>query len=385
MTSPNIQIQNLMRRYVKERDANTPDMIKFLISSSNVIIPDNSFKLENILQTNLLYNFKQSFEYTLNIEQENENEINEEDIFLMDEEKNNNITDFENLIIDNLEYKQYLGNGILYNIYGAKLVDEKWILYGFIISKIYKLFKRNILNEDIKINSLHIGIDNGGIQSVFNHLFSSSELFSNLKINWNWTSLSRNNELYSKYKKNFISLLPIKPYWEQIILIINKLQDITDKYNLLIFQINTDNPIDILRKQYLFTIIMALRFLDNQGVLLMEFPIESKWGILETNILALCALIFDDVYLTKYEIGKIYNIIVCKEKKKNLSTTALIKKLIKIMYESSTCCIILEDILTSDFINQINKIKSNLQVPIDFSHIIQNLKTILLYNETQFI
>ena len=52
MTSPNIQIQNLMRRYVKERDANTPDMIKFLISSSNVIIPDNSFKLENVLQTN---------------------------------------------------------------------------------------------------------------------------------------------------------------------------------------------------------------------------------------------------------------------------------------------------------------------------------------------
>jgi hypothetical protein len=365
-------------------------MVKSLMSppmSNNLVCENikNCFVLPDLLQTSNLYNFKDNFEYSIDFcNKYNKKIIQNDDIFQMDEDTTNNEDEYEeDEGILNRDYLQYLGNGILNNIYKAELVDSKWILYSFIISKIHKSFKTNILNQDLKIHSFHIGYDNGSVQSALNHLFKASKLFNEINVHWKWVTISRNNELYKKYKLNFIPILSSKVYWEQSVFICNKAAEMLDRYNLIIFQINdiSDlNPIKM-RKQYLFTIIMALRFLDAQGVLLMEFPNEKKWGLLEINILGLCGLLFDAVYFTKYEIGQEYCVLICRDKKKNLSTTALLKKLIKILNESDTLCIINKELLNEEFISQIKYLQNNPLIPILFEQIIEEITELLEVNE----
>jgi hypothetical protein len=407
MSSPNVQIQNLMRRYVKERDGIMPFniMVKSLMSPSESSILDslpvnNSLVILNTLQTSHLYNFKSSFNYTLNEEVPLlKIDSTDDDLIFEIEMPNNRLpprheslsshilninmspTAFSHKICDpkiNADYKQYLGpNGIMNNVFGAELVDVKWILYGFIISKINKSFRTNILEDNIKINSLHLGSDSGSVQSVLNHLFTSSTKFTDNKVQWKWATISRSNELYSLYKSNFIPLVSTRPYWEQATFIINKTSEITDRFNIIIHQLSEDN----LRNKYLFTIIMALRFTNSQSVLLLELPDDSEWGLLEINVMALCGLIYDAVYLTKYDIGKNYNVLICRDKKKNLNTMALIKKMLKIMLESNSICFVDRQVLTNEWLECINNLIKTPLTPISFAQITESLKNDLLYNE----
>jgi hypothetical protein len=400
MTSPNVQIQNLMRQYIRERDGknggNLYEMVKSLMSpsNSNELIYENiknSFVLPQTLQTSYLYNFKSTFEYSLDkISNEDKEDNNQDNIFEFDDNNGNDDNDdddinYYNILIEDQsnEYFQYIGNGIFNNIYKAELVDSKWILYSFIISKIYKSFKTNMLNENIKIQSFHIGYDSGSVQCALNHLFNASKPFSEVSVLWKWVTLSRSNQLYKKYKENFIPLITSKSYWDQAIFVSNKAAELSDRYNLIIYQISDITDLDPLkmRKEYLFTIIMALRFLDCQGILLMEFPPEKKWKLLEINILALCGLIFDAVYFTKYTIKNEYCVLICRDKKKNLSTTALIKKLIKILNESETLCIVDKQFLNEEFLSQIYYLQKYPLIPILFKQIIDELKDILDINE----
>ena len=407
MTSPNVQIQNLMRRYVRERDGkNSFDtMIQSLISPTGEIdmnddfkfVRINSFVLPSTLQTTLLYNFKSSFEYKLSdlIElgehkvtdfQEDNIQIKpiyeecQDGIFEMDDETLDkadlNISENTN------DFDQYLGSdGIINNIFGGELVDAKWILYNFIISKIYKSFKTNMLNDSIKINSLHLGSDSGSVQATLNHLFTASNQFKDILVQWKWTSLSRSNELYNNYKSNFIPLLSVRTYWEQTTFIINKTSEIADRFNLIIYQKKKCEDDVTRRYEYLFAIIMALRFSDSQSVLLLEFSVESAWGLLEINILALCGLIYDSVYLTKYEVGHNYCVAICRDKKKNLNTNSLLKKLLKILLESDTLCIVDKSVFTAEWLEHIDSLIKLPMLPIRFMQIIENMKTSLFYNE----
>lgn len=410
MTSPNVQIQNLMRRYVRERDGTVAssgslhEMVKSLTSSPKEPIELSNrtqicLTLPGLLQTNLLYNFKPSFEYYLDefkcaITQD-ESPPSNDNMFEMDEENSSVIADDElpTLLYGDMElvrrsnYREYIGNGIWHNIYGAELVDEKWMLYCFIVSKIYKSFKTNMLNDNLKVHSLHIGYDCGSTQTALNHLFTASEPFDGISVQWQWATLSRNNDLYGmhnkQYNNHFVPLLTTRPYWEQAVFVINKAAEISDRYNLIIYQINdlTDIAPTKMRQQYLFTIIMALRFLDSQGVLLMELPHEKQWGLLEVNILALCGLIFDAVYFTKYEIGRDYCILICRDKKKNLATSAIVKKLIKILCESTTLCIVDRQALGEEWLTHIRCLYNLPLVPIGFIQIVEELKNTLHYCE----
>lgn len=417
MTSPNVQIQNLMRRYVRERDGITSfdSMMQSLISPSeihdtfggagynilntpiNMTTDHNELILPNNLQTSLLYNFRSTSEYKIldifplldmptNADNTKDNSTNDDNIFEMDfgEPPNQTILqkDTDIYVEEKSDYKQFFGSsGVMNNVFGAELVDVKWMLYGFIVSKIHKSFKTNMLNDCIRINSLHLGADSGSVQAALNHLFYASTQFAGNTVQWKWATISRSNELYSSHKSSFIPLLSVRPYWEQAIFIINKTCEIADRFNLIIHQMTPDEVPAHIRASYLFTIIMALKFSDSHSILLIELPMECEWDLLEINILALCGLIYDAVYLTKYEIGRNYCVLICRDRKKNLNTSMLIKKLLKILTESNTLCIVDKQALTPVWLAHIENMIKSPMLPIRFTQIVESIKNNLFYNE----
>jgi hypothetical protein len=116
-------------------------------------------------------------------------------------------------------------------------------------------------------------------------------------------------------------------------------------------------------------------------VLLLEFNDSSQWGLLEINILALCGLIYDAVYLTKYEVGKNHYVVICRDKKKNLNTNSLLKKLLKILLESDTLCIVDKSVMTAEWLAHIEGLIKLPMLPIRFMQIVENMKATLFYNE----
>jgi hypothetical protein len=280
------------------------------------------------------------------------------------------------------EIMQYMGtDGLFNNIYGAELVDEKWLLYAFIISKINRTFKKNMLVDHIQIKSLHIGDDTGSVQAALNHLFTASESFRNVPVYWKWVSLDWTNRLYQTHKPNFVPILKSKSIWDQLVFIINKTAEMHERYGLVIFQPDCDTNSNI-RNQYLYAVIMGLRFTDPSGVFLLEFDSDTTWSTLEVNIIGLCGLIFDLVYITKYEIVECHYILVCSNKKKNISTNSIIKKLIKLLQESDSVCILDRAIFTSYWLNNLSKSLSDTQIePISFMQIVNSINGILSYNE----
>jgi len=256
-------------------------------------------------------------------------------------------------------------------------------LYNFIISKIFKSFKTNVLNDNVKINSMHMGHDNGSVQAALNHLFYSSNIDD--KILWRWVSLKSadNKVLWRELhcsSENIVTYLTIKPPWEQCQFIINKIEKKIEKFNLFVFQLpNMFEEFEI-RQSYLFLLILVLRFLDSHGVLLMELQLENKWSLLTFNIIAMCAMIFDNVYLTKYNIERTHIVLVCKNKKKNLHSSNLIKKLLKIL-NSTTHCIIDIKILPVEWIERIKSLITYPILPIPFEQIINDIGGNLKINE----
>lgn len=424
MTSPNIQIQNLVRRYIKERgdistiNSNVVDLMSPIdisdVNFGNSNKNNLNLAIDLSLQTSHLYNFKSTFEYKLDffknvekycisketdkiIDEENETDFN--NIFNMDDhgvygdrgisgnrgDSGNQEAEhyLDNFVYVNKYAAEYIEKGILYNIYGAELVDYKWILYNFIISKIYKSFKTNVLNDNIKINSLHLGHDNGNIQSSLNHLFYSSNAFNDIKLQWQWASINKNYlGQYDKYKNNIISCLQSKPQWQQCQFFINKIGENWDKFNLITFSLPDFNEDDKeLRQLYVMLLIFVIKFLDSQGVALIELQLEIHWSLLEFNIIAICSLIFNNVYLTKYNIEQTHVVLICKDKKKNLQTGNLVKKLLKVLVDSTTNCIVSKEILSNEWVDRIKSFVNSPILPIQFEKIINDICNNLRINK----
>ena len=429
MTSPNVQIQTLMRRYIKERDG----AIVFNKIIENMLTPPKSGAIQDppdnmlnlsfatYIQTCHIYNFRDEFNYRIfgvsKLSNPTESELeysaqsSSEELFDMELESkaesylhsSDNIRECEQKrettfnrdkthiganepVAPELLYeiRQYLGkDGMLNNVYGAELVDERWVLYAFIISKINRTFKRNMLADSIRINSLHFGNCASTVVAL-HHVFNASDSYKDTPVKWQWLCLNR-NELYSEYRQNFIPHLSIRPYWEQVVFILNKIGEYSDKYNLFIHHLDPESDEKTLRNQYLFIIIVVLKYIEPQGVFLLEIPQESEWKTLEINIVALCGLIFNEVYVTKYSIETIHTVLVCSDKKKNINTSTLVKKLVKVLLESDTICIIALDILSKGWINNVWMLQATPVEPLGFMQIINGVSGVLLYNEEPFI
>ena len=447
MTSPNVQIQNLIRRYVRERDGTYTmnqaiDTLFTPPKSGNAIGKPHlqdavcyNLTLPDVLHTSHLHSYKYVIDIPMlsdtnandNIEAYKNADVNgnvnadvkddlnpnivgssypeydsnhHDEMFPMELNENlqiqalkfphPNITDLSHN--SEKEIMQYMGaDGLFNNIYGAELVDEKWLLYAFIISKINRTFKKNMLVDHIQIKSLHIGDDTGSVQAALNHLFTASDSFRNVPVHWKWVSLDWTNRLYHTHKSNFVPILKSKSIWDQIVFIINKTAEMHERYGLVIFQpdrdtnsganSNSSNNINS-RNQYLYAVIMSLRFTDPSGVFLLEFNSDTVWSTLEVNIIGLCGLIFDLVYITKYEIIKCHYVLVCSDKKKNISTNSIIKKLIKLLLESDSVCVLDKSTFTSNWLNNLSKSLSDTQIePISFMQIVNSINGILSYNE----
>lgn len=374
MTSPNVKIHNLIRKYVKE--SNDPVMFNDVLHQ--LTETDNSSKisemvnlaLEQPLQTLNMYNFHDEFIYDLDFLTNNTSE-NEIDMIVT-----NTIDD---QLIDDQLIDEYIGDrGMLYCVYGAELVTSKWILYYYIISKLNKSLNVNSISDCTKINSLHLGYDDGSVQSSLNHLFYSSITYSDTKIQWKWLSLQK-NKLTNRYKKNIITGLPIKAQWDQCHYFVNAISEIHDKFNLIIFQlpINYNN----IRNIYVYALTLIIRFIDTQGILLLELRPECQWTILEFNVICICALLFQNVHLTKYDLDKTHYVLVCGDKKKKIQTSSIIKKMLKILYESSTSCLININSLPKSWILQIKQIITNPESSVSFDHIINTINSSIKFNE----
>jgi hypothetical protein len=399
-----------MRRYIKERDGAIvfnkiiENMLTPPKSGSIQEPPDNMINLSfaTYIQTSYIYNFRDDFNYRIycvnklssptDIDSELATQFSSSDELFDMELEYKTEPSRVNTHINSLnttctptpallyEIHQYIGEeGMLNNIYGAELVDERWVLYAFIISKINRTFKRNMLADNIHINSLHFG-NSANTVSALHHIFYASDSYKDTPVKWQWFCLNR-NELYSKYRQNFIPHLSVRPYWEQVVFILNKIGEYSDKYNLLIHHLDPDADEKILRNQYLFTIIVVLKYVESQGVFLLEIPQECDWTTLEINVIALCGLIFNEVYVTKYSIESTHTVLVCSDKKKNINTSTLIKKLVKILLESDTVCLVALDIISKNWIKNIWMLQSTPVEPLGFMQIINSVSGVLQYNE----
>ena len=246
---------------------------------------------DGILKTNLLYNFKKECHFNAI-----ETQIEPSDI------------------------RDYVFDGIFYNLYGGDLIDDKWMLYMYVLG-------RHIQTNDL--NSLHLGADSGSVQSAFHHLLNFSTVSNNREFQWNWISLDDTNEYRHKYPANFIHLGNAN-MMDQINLIISGISKKNIEINLVVFQ----QPKADARNSYLLCLIIILKCLDSSGSAFIEF---AELGNLQLHVLAACSLIFHSVTVSRYDLGTERIVAVCKKKKSIAS--GVVKKLIKIMTESNTDCI----------------------------------------------
>ncbi len=230
----------------------------------------------------------------------------------------------------------YMDDGIFYNLYGAMMVDSRWMMCMYIVARHYKYFQTNLLNNRIDINSLHLGCDSGSVQSSLHHLFNFSKITCDKTFRWNWLSLDKSNAYWANHNTNFIQLFN-KDLVDQLNFIMGRIAEKNlahnTKVNLIIYQRSDDHN----RSGYLMCLIVALKCLDTTGMLLIEL---GGFTQLDLHILALCSLVFHSVIVERYDVGVEHVVAICKKKKSNVSASNVVKKLIKILMESKTDCIV---------------------------------------------
>lgn len=366
MASPNIQLQLLLRQYVKE-NKNKQDC--------NMTIQAKNFTIPQSLTITMISNMEKINDFFLEMDDNIPlNRINDKIISMP-------VFTEEDSYIDITEY---LGVGLLWKLFKAEHVTPCWILYAHIISKIYKSFRTD--TNTLTIRSLHFDKENCSIQTALHHTLLYSELKKQYNINWSWIGIASeddNMELSNKWEKNFTRYMSAKYYYQQTQFIINKLcEKKVEKINLLIWQPKYEG---VLIMEYIFGLTLALKFLDSNGIFLMQVNPMSLWGTEELHVLACLSMIFNTVYISRYNINvDIYCVLICKDKKKNYANANIIKKFIKCMSNSNDTSYIESEILKEipdKIMLDINQYANDLPPAIEFPEIIDNLKEFLLINE----
>jgi hypothetical protein len=135
--------------------------------------------------------------------------------------------------------------------------------------------------------------------------------------------------------------------------------------------------------EYIFALTLALKFLDQNGVFLMQVNSMSIWGIEELHALACLSMMFDTVYISRYNINEdIYCVLICKDKKKNPANVNIIKKFIKCMLSDNINASEILRELPIEILTNTQEYSNNLPLAIEFPEIIDNLKEFLLTKET---
>jgi hypothetical protein len=227
--------------------------------------------------------------------------------------------------------------GYLHNLYNAELCNEDWAISMYFLSITNHLF---IHNEKIKINSLHLNNLTHSTISAFHHVLYNSSIKSNIE--WNWlNAIPYNFELNNmvkntlekvckKYKQKLLHLIDSGNSTNNINYIINETSLKMSKVNMLcILDDGIPNSIQN-SKSYIANIVLAIKLMDQVGILYVKIPNVEKWDTRFINILLLYSLIFMEVYVFEFDINTNSTFLLCKNKRK-INNESIFKKLYHIM------------------------------------------------------
>lgn len=362
MSSPNIKLQSLIRKY-KNGIKETIDKKK--------IIENHTYTLninENIIETKHLLSSKNKHLYKYNLlcnDTNNVNNVNNvndtNDIFKFDldnpEFEKSELKGFEK---KNDEYdkrvklydiESYLNpnNGFLVNLYNVELCDEKWLIFMYFMNRLYANFTNC---EKIKIKSLHINMMPGSSISALHHFLYNSNICSlgsngihNIEWDWIGTTYSKNNtivnddfnigyKLTSLYGSNLLHMLEKNIYnINNINYIINETLNRKGKVNLIC----VDNDVSEYSlthddyKSFISYAILAIKTLESISIAYIRLPDINIWDTQFINILLLYSLIFQELYIFKFMLNNVPQYyLICKNKKK-INNEILYKKLLFIL------------------------------------------------------
>jgi hypothetical protein len=259
----------------------------------------------------------------------------------------------ENIINDYIDtvFNSKITRGHLNNVFNTELCDETWLINLFILDKIHYNF---IVNDNVKIKSLHIG--DISTLSAYNHYLFNGSLPELVNAEWSWlnTNITFNDKnpiikhINNKFYNNILQLLENNIYSaNNINYVINEVNNKLVKINF--FAINyTDqclNADDICynnhnsnnnKTNHIYNNIHAayasfvIKLMDINSILFIKIPNVSEWDTQFINIMLVYALLFNETFVFKFDLTTKSTYLLCKNKKK-ISNETVYKKLIHII------------------------------------------------------
>jgi hypothetical protein len=352
MSSPNIKLQSLIRRY--------KNGLKEVIDKKK-IINDYTYQIniDETYDSKLLFNKKNKelYDYPLDVlsdllldklynksdntsDASNNTMLNDDDdvsIFPMEmyhEYSNKECSKIyitQNVGKNSYKINEYIHDKLLYNMYNVELCDKYWLINMYFMNRLYNNFS-NI--NDINIKSLYINNTSFCSISSMNHFLKNSKLFSTYKIEWNWLVTinqyeeeyqNTQNDILSKYLDKTLMIIKDKIYTiDNINYIINETMNKLGKINLL----NIGN-VEYEFRNYFSYLILSTKLLETNCILILPLPAIKYWDCNFVNLLLLYTLFFKELYIFKFNLDDSNEILylICKNKKKS-SNEILYKKLL---------------------------------------------------------
>lgn len=287
--------------------------------------------------------------------------------------------------------KDYMGDGLLKKVYNAELCDYDWLIMMYFMNRLYPNFATH---DKIAMKSLHINALPGATLSAMHHFLYSSKINNKYKnVEWNWmgtinTEISDPYNLYddlhAHYKSNLLELFNSSVCSPNNIKFIVNESTQRGKINFLCVDACND------LRHYIGYAVLIIKLLESNCIMYMKVPQIGDWTVETYNAIVLYSLIFQEIYLFKFDLGSEHNVLICKNKKK-LTNELLYKKLLSLLMDdaikTSTGIFTLDFLVNCDVTKKILDIfeKNDDAKPIVFNDIIYEINKVLDLNLTGFI
>lgn len=273
--------------------------------------------------------------------------------------------------------------GYLHNLYNSELCNEEWIIAMYFLGVVNHLF---INNEKIKINSLHINNLTHSSISAFHHVLYNSNIKSNIE--WQWLNIIPNNfELTSKLKPVLEKVC--KKHKSQLLYLIDSCQYSTNNINYIInetlLKMSKINMLCISgsnhsTKAYIANLALAIKLMDQNGIMYVKVPNVDKWDTSFINILLLHSFIFLEVYVYEFDINSTSTFLLCKTKRK-INNESIFKKLYHIISNPNFTDhnLFNEDIFKCPSVKVwLSKLLNEIEIPSNSDNIKNNLDNVII-------
>lgn len=238
-----------------------------------------------------------------------------------------------------IDIKQYIDikseslntkKGYLSIVYNAELADEEWLITIKIMDMIYANF---ITLDKVKLKSLHIGCMPSTLSAI-NHFMHNSSLKDLIGAEWEWLSTINREEinkntLYKikkQYKSNMLYLLENTTYSvNNINYTINEVTEKLNRVNFITGHILCNNI-----KDFITYAIFSIKLMQMNSVLFIKLENIENWNTNVINALLLYSLIFEEIFIFKFDLITDSTFLLCKNKKK-ISNESLYKKLVHLL------------------------------------------------------